>query len=125
MSDIENEITIINQTLDESIIYVAPPPPPPNTNEEDQPQETQKKRRGRPKKVKTEEELLAEEQNKKPRGRPKGSFKLDGKVITEDKKLYFQNYYIEKLKEKMCIKRQLQYMWCYNCKQQNKKTSRQ
>ena len=89
--------------MDESIIDVVPPSP--NTeDEEDQPQPTHKKRRGRPKKVKTEEELLEEEQNKKTRGRPKGSFKLDGKVTTEDKKLYFQNYYIEKLKEKMCIK---------------------
>ena len=90
MSQIENEIIIINQTLDESIIDVVPPPPPPNTEDEEdqQPQETQKRGRGRPKKVKTEEELLEEEQNRKPRGRPKGSFKLDGKVTTEDKTKY-------------------------------------
>ena len=108
MFQIENETTIMNQTFDESIIDVVPPPPPPNTeDEDDQPQETQKGWRGRPKKVKTEEELLEEEQNKKTRGRPKGSFKLDGKVTTEDKKLYFQNYYIEKLKRKNVHKRQL------------------
>ena len=104
MSQIENEITIINQTLDESIIDVVPPVPSPPPNTENEEEEQNRRSRGRPKKVKTEEELLEEEQNKRSRGRPKGSFKQDGKVTTEDKKLYFQNYYIEKLKEKMCKK---------------------
>jgi hypothetical protein len=88
------ELLLFHQTLDESTIHVAPPPP--NTDEEDQPQETQKRRRGRPKTIKTEEELLEEEQNKKTRGRPQGSFKLEGKVTTEDKIFFFQHYYIEK-----------------------------
>ena len=92
MSQIENGTAICPQTLDESIIDVVPPPPPLNTEEDDQPQEEPKKKgRGRPKIFKTEEELWKEQQNITPRGRPKGTFKLEGKLTTEDKNCILKN----------------------------------